>query len=90
MFMDKTIQQLLLGLFSVAFNVSASKNKQMLPGGIKQRSALQAGYFNDKFTRILEAEAYSDPVKIRRQHRLKDSQKNLGKAFLPTSYPKEP
>lgn len=70
---------------SRSFNEAAQKNKQMLPGGSKTRSALQAGYFDDKFTRIMESEAYSDPVKTRRQQRVKESKKNIGKAFLPSS-----
>ena len=57
----------------------------MLPGGSKTRSALQTGYFNDKYGRILEGEAYTDPIKIRRQQRLKEAQRNIGKAFLPSS-----
>lgn len=69
----------------VQFNESASKGKQILPGGSKTRSALPAGYFNDKFARMMEGEAFSDPVKIRRQMRLKEAKKNIGKAFLPSS-----
>lgn len=71
--------------FSAAFNEAAGKGKQVLPGGSKLPSALQHGYFNDKFHRILEGEAYTDPIKIRRQQRLKEAQKNLGKPFLPSS-----
>lgn len=74
---------------SVQFNESATKGKQMLPGGHKTRSALQAGYFQDKFGRVLEGEAYSDPIKIRRQTRLKEAQRNIGKAFLPSSGEKQ-
>lgn len=74
---------------SVQFNESATKGKQMLPGGSKTRSALQTGYFQDKFGRILEGEAFSDPIKIRRQSRLKEGQKNIGKAFLPSSGEKQ-
>ena len=70
--------------------MSAAKDKQMLPGGSKTRSALQAGYFTDKFGRVFEGEAHSDPIKIRRQHRLKEGQKNLGKPFLPSSGDKKP
>merc|ERR1711937_110736 len=47
----------------------------MLPGGSKTRSALQSGYF--------------DPVKLRRQLRVAKSKKNIGKAFLPSNYPKK-
>jgi hypothetical protein len=68
-----------------AFNVAAYKGKQMLPGGSKIRSAGQGGYFSEKFTRIMEGEAYTDPVKRRRQHKLKQSKKNIGKSFLPSS-----
>lgn len=74
---------------SMAFNQSAGKDKQMLPGGSKTRSALQHGYFNDKYARVLEGEAYSDPIKLRRQHRLKETQKNLGKPFLPSNGEKQ-
>ena len=57
----------------------------MLPGGSKTRSARQEGYFEKQFTRIMEAESYSDPVKRRRQDRLKQSSLNLGHAFVPSS-----
>lgn len=62
----------------------------MLSGGNKVKSALAAGYFNDKFSRILEGEAYSDQIKMRRQSRLKEGQKNLGKPFIPSSGDKKP
>ncbi|KAL5018600.1 hypothetical protein ScPMuIL_004322 [Solemya velum] len=75
---------------SVQFNESAAKGKQLLPGGSKSKSALQAGYFADKFARIMESEAYSDPIKIRRQQRLKEGQRNIGKAFLPSNGEKKP
>ena len=57
----------------------------MLPGGSKTRSARQDGYFEKQFTRIMEAESYSDPVKKRRQEKLKQSRLNLGHAFVPSS-----
>lgn len=75
---------------SIQFNQSAAKGKQILPGGSKSRTALQTGYFSDNFTRIMEAEAYTDPIKIRRQHRLKEGQRNIGKPFLPSSGDKQP
>jgi len=74
----------------VQFNVAAGKGKQMHPGGNKDKSARQDGYFNDKFDRVFEGEAYSDPIKQRRQHRIKEGQKNLGKPFLPSSGEKKP
>lgn len=70
---------------SVQFNEAATKGKQMLPGGSKTRTALQMGYFSDKYGRVFEGESYSDPIKIRRQNRLREAQKNIGKAFLPSS-----
>jgi len=73
----------------VQFNESSTKGKQMLPGGTKTRSALQNGYFNDKYGRIMEGEAFSDPIKIRRQGRLKEAQRNIGKAFLPSNGDKQ-
>jgi hypothetical protein len=71
------------------FNTAAYKKKQMLPGGSKTRSALQSGYFEPTFKRIMEKEGYADPVKLRRQERLSKSKKNIGKAFLPSNYPKK-
>jgi len=70
---------------SGGFNEAAGKGKQMLPGGSKDRSAKQDGYFSEKFTRVMDGEAYSDPVKRRRQHRMAESKKNISKAFLPTN-----
>ena len=60
---------------------------------------LQAGYFEPTFKRIMEKEAYNDPVKTRyvflhsdwltffifsRQQQILAQKKNLGKAFLPS------
>eukprot|EP00794_Sanderia_malayensis_P012154 gene12154-13408_t len=75
---------------SKPFNVNASKGKQMLPGGSKTKSALQNGYFDKTFVRTLEGEAYSDAVKRRRQDRIKESKKNISKAFMPSHAGKEP
>lgn len=75
---------------SKSFNQAAGKGKQMLIGGTKDRSALQHGYFREKFDRVYEGESYTDPIKLRRQRRLKESQKNLGKPFLPSNGDKKP
>uniref|UniRef100_A0A3B4D2M2 Cilia-and flagella-associated protein 96 n=2 Tax=Pygocentrus nattereri TaxID=42514 RepID=A0A3B4D2M2_PYGNA len=72
------------------FNESAQKNKQMLCGGPKKKSALQAGYFDTQFKRIYEKEALTDLVKIQRQYKIQQAKKNLGKAFLPSSGEKKP
>ena len=76
--------------FVEPFNVAAHKGKQMLPGGSKTISALQAGYFDKSFSRIMQGEGYSDPVKRRRQERLEKSKRNLGKAFMPSHAGKDP
>lgn len=62
----------------------------MLPGGFKTRTAHQSGYFDSTFVRALEGEAYSDPVKRRRQERINQSKKNLGKPFVPSHAGKLP
>ena len=62
----------------------------MLPGGSKSKSALQAGYFDKNFQRIMTGEGYSDPVKRRRQERLEKTKQNLGKAFTPSHAGKMP
>ncbi len=77
-------------VISEPFNVSASKGKQILPGGSKTKSALQSGYFDKSFVRTLEGEAYSDAVKRRRQERIKESKKNISKAFMPSHAGKLP
>ena len=38
----------------------------------------------------VKGEAYSDPVKRRRQDRLTEAKKNLSKAFVPSSGSKKP
>lgn len=69
--------------FNRPFNKAASKNRQMLPGGSKMKSALQAGYFDPVFKRVFDSEAYSDPVKQRRLFRMEESKKNVGQIFRP-------
>lgn len=67
------------------FNESSGKGKQMLPGGSKERTATQAGYFQEKYGRVFEGESYSDPIKRRRQYRMEQAKKNLSKPFLPSN-----
>ena len=58
----------------------------MLPGGSKERSALQAGYFAEKYNRVFDGEAYSDPIKRRRQHRIAELKKNVTtRPFMPSN-----
>lgn len=63
----------------------AYKGRQMMVGSTKSKTAYQTGYFGKTFDRVMEGEAYSDPVKARRQDKLKEAQKNLSKAFVPSS-----
>lgn len=72
------------------FNQSAGKGKQLMSGCSKSKTATQTGYFSDQFMRVMDGEAYSDQVKMRRQFRLKEAQKNIGKPFVPSSGEKKP
>nr|DBA29136.1 TPA: hypothetical protein GDO54_009393 [Pyxicephalus adspersus] len=75
---------------SKPFNESASKNRQILPGGSKSMANTLGGYFDSQFKRTFEGEAYSDPLKQRRHYRMQQAKKNLGKAFLPSNGEKKP
>jgi len=68
---------------TVSFNVAAAKGKQMLSEGEKTRNATQAGYFNKEYIRAFEGDAYSDPVRMRRQARMLAKKKNLDKDWTP-------
>ncbi|ERE86739.1 putative UPF0602 protein C4orf47 like protein [Cricetulus griseus] len=76
--------------FNRPFNEAASKNRQMLPGGTKEMSGLQAGYFDPQFSRIFEGEGYQNLNQVRRQYMMAESKKNLSKAFIPSSGEKKP
>ncbi|XP_069396383.1 cilia-and flagella-associated protein 96 isoform X2 [Delphinus delphis] len=82
---DKYVPQ-----FNRPFNEAASKNRQMLPGGSKEMSNLQAGYFDPHFVRIFEGEGYVNLNQVRRRHMMEEAKKNLGKAFLPSDGDKKP
>ncbi|XP_021120669.1 UPF0602 protein C4orf47 homolog isoform X5 [Heterocephalus glaber] len=71
--------------FNRPFNEAASKNRQMLPGGSKAMSHLQAGYFDSQFARIFEGEGYVNMNQVRRRYMMEEAKKNLSKAFLPSS-----
>ena len=57
----------------------------MIPGGSKERSAQQHGYFEETFKRIMDGESYSDPIRVRRLQRRKAAQLDIGKPFLPSN-----
>ncbi|KAF4026115.1 hypothetical protein G4228_018323 [Cervus hanglu yarkandensis] len=82
---DKYVSQ-----FNRPFNEAASKNRQILPGGSKEMSNLQAGYFDPHFVRIFEGEGYVNPNQVRRRHMMEEAKKNLSKAFLPSNGEKKP
>ena len=82
---DKYVSQ-----FNRPFNESASKNRQILPGGSKEMSNLQAGYFDPHFVRIFEGESYVNPNQVRRRYMMEEAKKNLSKAFLPSNGEKKP
>ena len=73
----------------VQFNTDATKGKQMYGPGSKERGATKDGYFA-KFDRVFEAEGYTDPVHMRRVQKIKDAEKNVGKAWVPVNALKKP
>ena len=75
---------------SKPFSESAGKGKQMAVEGGKTKSGLQGGYFGKTFDRIMQGEAYTDIVKIRRNNRLEESKKNIGKSWIPSNGNKRP
>uniref|UniRef100_A0A8C9S166 Cilia-and flagella-associated protein 96 n=1 Tax=Scleropages formosus TaxID=113540 RepID=A0A8C9S166_SCLFO len=72
------------------FNESAYKNKQILSSVPKKKCGLQVGYFESQYRRIFEGEAFADPGKLRRQYKMQQAKRNVGKAFLPSSGEQRP
>ena len=71
--------------------LSTYKGKQMMTTGDKTRSAQQTGYFEPVYKRIMEKEAFSDPVQLRRQQRLKKAKKIRGRGvWVPSDGAKMP
>ncbi|XP_052470350.1 UPF0602 protein C4orf47 homolog [Carassius gibelio] len=60
-----------IGLNKGPFNDSTYKNKQMLSGGVKSKSALPAEYFETQFKRIFERERRSQTLRTK-LHLIKD------------------
>ena len=56
----------------------------------RKRLSVQAGYFDQTFKRILESEAYSETLKVKRQERLVNNKKHIGKIFVPNPHDKDP
>ena len=70
------------------FNASASKGKQMMTTIPKKPSALPDGNFDKTFKRLLEGEAYYDPVKERRRAVQESKKLNKAGPFVPSNGPK--
>jgi len=84
------VSVLSLYIVSVSFNEAGSKGKQMQTQGDKTRSGRQDGYFAEEYMRAFEGDAYSDPVRQRRQDRLKAKEKNVAKEWIPQKGTKWP
>lgn len=67
------------------YNESAGKGKQMIAKGAGTRSSLMDGYFDAKYGRVYEGEAYADVIRRIRLDRLKNTQKAIGKPYIPSS-----
>lgn len=78
---DKYVSQ-----FNRPFNEAASKNRQMLPGGSKEMSNLQAGYFDPHFARIFEGESYVNPNQVRRRYMMEEAKKKSKQSFPPQQW----
>ncbi|OAF66590.1 hypothetical protein A3Q56_05696 [Intoshia linei] len=73
---------------NLQFNSNACKGKQLMTSNSKPISNTQSGYFSKKFDRILEGEAYTDKIKLKRQFRIKEKRKQVGKTFIPNNFEK--
>ena len=79
--------------FNKAFNDQASQGLQMLPGGSKERSASQDGYFADAFKRCFEGEAWASAYTTDKlmEQRVKGRSRRVGaRDWLPPSHSKRP
>lgn len=70
-------------------SVSLRKGKGFNVPKTKIRSGTQDGYFAETYNRILDGEAYTDQIKLRRQFQVKELKKNIAKNFIPSSGYKE-
>ena len=64
---------------SKPFNQNAFKGKQMMTSRNIKQTALQTGYFESKFNRILTGEAYIEPTQVKKQRRIERSRKMIGR-----------
>lgn len=71
-------------------DVRDMKNAQMHPGVPKWKTGLQDCYFDQKFKRIFEKEAYTNPyiMEVNAQKEMKKKYPNM-RTFIPSSYPKK-
>ncbi|GAB1609031.1 UPF0602 protein C4orf47 homolog [Argonauta hians] len=61
------------------------KGKNFYVPGSKSLTSAQHGYFTDTYHRICEGEGYMDPILEARKAAIRNSKKNLGKAFAPSN-----
>lgn len=75
--------------YKTPMQVSLRKGKGFNVPKTKIRSGTQDGYFAETYNRILDGEAYTDQIKLRRQSQVKELKKNIAKNFIPSSGYKE-
>ncbi|KAI6657264.1 hypothetical protein LOD99_11 [Oopsacas minuta] len=79
------------GKKEAGFRGKAPQDKGLKPlqiPGCKTRTATLGGYFAERFDRIMEGEAHTDPIKRKRQDRLKEKKKQIiEKPFIPSNPP---
>ncbi|XP_055951671.1 UPF0602 protein C4orf47 homolog [Argiope bruennichi] len=56
----------------------------------KSKNATQDGYFRETYPRVFEGEAYMDPIRLRRLHRLEQDKKIRDGKFIYANPPKKP
>ncbi|GBN02463.1 UPF0602 protein C4orf47 [Araneus ventricosus] len=74
----------------IDFNEASKKGKQMMTNCAKSKNATQDGYFDASYPRVFEGEAYMDPIRLRRLHRLEQDKKIREGKFLFSNPPKKP
>ncbi|CAL1285375.1 unnamed protein product, partial [Larinioides sclopetarius] len=62
----------------------------MMTNCTKSKNATQDGYFDTSYPRVFEGEAYMDPIRLRRLHRLEQNKKIREGKFTFSNPPKKP
>ncbi|KAF8771886.1 UPF0602 protein C4orf47 like protein [Argiope bruennichi] len=74
----------------IVLNEASKKGKQMMTNCTKSKNATQDGYFRETYPRVFEGEAYMDPIRLRRLHRLEQDKKIRDGKFIYANPPKKP